>query len=147
MRKSRKSWKCSEGCDPKKGVPCPHLEKLLPQMNERNSSRMSYVNEVFYNRMTSTESLEYKVYTADCFDASTPDGSEYTLRGALAAHDSLDDSDVEFLVDLFVNCLSSRKLMPKYGFKSFNAFHKYKKYLFKLLKKEGFKPVKEYNEQ
>lgn len=38
MQKS-KEWACSEGCDLSTGVICPHLEALLPHMNDGDHPR------------------------------------------------------------------------------------------------------------
>jgi hypothetical protein len=145
MRKSKRKWKCSEGCK-LIDKPCPHLEKLLPQMRERHPLRVTDLKSADYNRMSQQDSLEFDVYTQDVYDLSQAEGSEHTLRHSLRDH-TLDVHDKDYLVDLIVHRLGQRKLMAKYGFnKSVASYMIYKRRLFAILKNEGYSPKGEENE-
>ena len=136
--RSKKSWKCSEGCNLEElGKPCPHLEKLLPQMRERNPTVVVDTITNDYNKVSFEDAQEYGIYVTDCTPSTLSEGSEYTLREAINGF-SLSSSDKDIIVDLFAKSMTRRAIMKKYGITSSSSFMVYKRYLFSILRREGF---------
>ena len=61
QRNSKKTWRCSEGCEVS-NKPCKHLEKLLPPVINRNKVRTEYRGDIEYIASTfdSDVKIEYQ---------------------------------------------------------------------------------------
>lgn len=114
-------WVCPELCDMTTGVPCKHLEKLLPQMRHK---KVAYAD-------TTNCSL-------DVFQAYQPTFDIKAFQSLMRNYGFVDDWEIELLTARWFFGMSLRKIADEFGWISFSTIRWKLKELNEELVKRGF---------
>jgi hypothetical protein len=117
---SKKKWKCPEGCKMQDGKPCPHLEDLLPSMEQGlDRHKLSY-----FPRIDELWSEEYIT--------STMTQKQLTSFVKKLKEYGLAEHHIIILVDKYAFSKTLKEITEEHGFTSVGVVH----YLLKQAEKQ-----------
>lgn len=123
MKKSPE-WECKEGCDLSEKT-CPHLEKLLPQMNSGDMPQF-LASESVANMSMSIFEVQFPVHTPEI------------MLDRIRSYGILDEWDLELLEATYFRNLSSYDVAKELGYISPETVQRRLRRIRALLKERGY---------